>query len=194
MKKLKIAVLISGNGSNLQALINSCRPNVSPVEIVCVISNEASAYGLTRAKESGIRTFVAPYLSTKSKQENDQFVTYILNYFDVDLVCLAGFMKLFTNEFCERWKGNLINIHPSLLPKYKGLDVYQRALDDNETVSGCTIHYVTAKMDDGPIIAQYQVPINEGDTSEDLQKRILTMEHLIYPNVVYRIAHERGFG
>ncbi len=184
---LKVAVLISGGGTNLQSLIDAAGQPGAPFQIQQVISNKAGAYGLERAKEAGIETAIVDHKQFDGRQPfEDALMAEILP--GTNLVCLAGFMRLLTDHFVNKWLDRLINIHPSLLPSFKGLDTHQRAIDAGVRFGGCTIHFVRPAMDDGPIIAQAAVPILQGDTAEELARRVLTEEHRIYPLAVRLIA------
>jgi phosphoribosylglycinamide formyltransferase 1 len=189
--KLKLCVLISGRGSNLQSLIDACAGDDYPAEIALVVSNIDGVQGLERAKNAGIPTTVVNHKDFKSRESFDASMTETINRFDVDLLCLAGFMRILSDGFVEYWHDRMINIHPSLLPDFKGLDVQQRALDEGVDKSGCTVHYVRSEMDTGPIIVQAEVPIVGGDTASELAARILTKEHIIYPTAVKLIAEGR---
>jgi phosphoribosylglycinamide formyltransferase-1 len=189
MAKLKLAVLISGRGSNLQALIDACADSEFPAEIALVLSNKPTAYGLTRAAEAGIPVQSIDHKTFGSRQEFDAQMTKVMTEAGAELVCLAGFMRLLSDDFCTYWHNRMINIHPSLLPSFKGLDVHQAALDAGVKFSGCTVHYVRPEMDSGPIIAQAVVPILADDTADALASRILIEEHKIYPEAVRLIAN-----
>jgi len=191
MEKLKLAVLVSGRGSNLQALIDACSAPSFPAEIVLVISNKPDAHGLTRAEDAGIPTLCIDHKNYESRAEFDVQMTAAMTTFGTELVCLAGFMRLLSDEFCAHWHDRMINIHPSLLPSFKGLDVQQAALDAGVRFSGCTVHYVRPEMDSGPIIIQAAVPILADDTAASLAERILVEEHMIYPEAVRLIADGR---
>jgi phosphoribosylglycinamide formyltransferase-1 len=188
MAKLKLAVLISGRGSNLQALIDACKDTRFPAEIVLVISNNPDASGMSRAVTEGIPVLAINHRLFKSRAEFDEQMTMAMENSGVELVCLAGFMRLLSDQFCQHWHNRMINIHPSLLPSFKGLDVHQAALDAGVRFSGCTVHYVRPEMDSGPIIIQAAVPILPGDTADKLATRILAEEHRIYPEAVRLIA------
>ena len=188
MSKLRLAVLISGNGSNLQALIDACRMPDFPAEIVLVISNKADAYGLTRAKQAGIQALVVDHKAYASREAFDAALHEALVAQRVQLVCLAGFMRLLSPGFVEKWPRKMINIHPSLLPKFKGAHAIRDALAAGEEVTGCTVHYVVAEMDAGEIILQEQVAIHPGDTLDTLAERIHAAEHRIYVEAVRRLA------
>lgn len=191
MAKLKLAVLISGRGSNLAALIDACANPDFPAEIGLVISNKASAQGLARAHQAGIETQIFDHKAYASRAEFDINMTKAMEDCGTELVCLAGFMRLLSDEFCDHWKDRMINIHPSLLPSFKGLDVQQAAIDAGVRFSGCTVHYVRKEMDTGPIIVQAAVPVMQDDTADTLAKRILVEEHKIYPQAVRLIAEGR---
>lgn len=188
MKKLKVGVLISGRGTNLQALIDACAAPEFPATIALVISNVEDAYGLQRAEKAGVATQVIRHQSFDSRTDFDAAIDNALKKSGIELVCLAGFMRLLTADFVEAWRDRMINIHPSLLPAFKGLDTYQRALDAGVTIAGCTVHFVRVEMDDGPIIIQAAVPILPGDDSDRLAARILEKEHVAYPLALRLIA------
>lgn len=190
MKKLKVAVLISGRGSNLQALIDACRDPDYPVEIVLVISNRADAKGIDRAIEAGIPWAIVDSLRYSSNILFEEILNQELVIRGVELVVLAGFMKVLSRYFVEKWDQRMINIHPSLLPKYKGLNPYEQTLRNGDTISGVTVHWVTPKVDSGPIIGQLPVPVCAGDTVTTLADRILKAEHQLLPMVVQHIAHK----
>ncbi len=189
--KLKVAVLISGRGTNLQALIDACAKPGFPATITLVISNVEEAYGLQRAERAGIATQVIRHQAFDSRADFDRALDNALRKSGIELVCLAGFMRLLTAAFVDGWRDRMINVHPSLLPAFKGLDTYQRALDAGVTIAGCTVHFVRVEMDDGPIIAQVAVPILPGDDSERLAARILEKEHVVYPLALRLIAENK---
>jgi len=189
--KLALAVLISGRGSNLQALIDAGRDPAYPAEIKLVISNKAGALGLERAAEADIPTLVIDHKAFETRAAFDAEMTKAMEAAGVELVCLAGFMRLLSEEFVAHWLDRMINIHPSLLPAFKGLDVQQRAIDAGARFSGCTVHYVRHEMDTGPILAQAAVPIYADDDADALARRILEKEHVIYPLAVKWIAEGR---
>lgn len=184
MAKLKVGVLISGRGSNLAALIEAAKASDYPAEIGCVVSNREAAPGLAIAAAAGISTAVVSHRDHPDRESFDRAVSAELERHGVELVVLAGFMRIFSPWFPARWKDRLINIHPSLLPAFKGLNVQRQALDAGVRVSGCTAHLVTPDLDSGPIIAQAAVPVLPGDTEETLAARILRQEHRLYPLVV----------
>ena len=191
MAKLKLCVLISGRGSNLQSLIDACADETYPAEIALVVSNIDGVQGLQRAQNAGIPTTVVNHKEFKTRESFDATLTETISRFDVDLLCLAGFMRILTDGFVTHWQDKLINIHPSLLPDFKGLDVQQRAIDAGVDTSGCTVHFVRPDMDSGPIIVQAEVPVLEDDTASELAARILVKEHVIYPLAVKLIAEGR---
>jgi phosphoribosylglycinamide formyltransferase-1 len=188
--RARVAVLISGNGSNLQALLDACAAPDYPAQIVLVISNKPLAYGLTRAAQAGVPTRVIEHHAYDSRDAFDAALQASLVEYAAEYVCLAGFMRLLTPAFTQAWAGRMLNIHPSLLPAYKGLDTHRRVLADGETESGCTVHLVTPELDDGPIILQARVPVIAGDTPESLQQRIHLEEHRIYPLALRRLIED----
>ncbi|HEY2446664.1 MAG TPA: phosphoribosylglycinamide formyltransferase [Rhizomicrobium sp.] len=187
----KVGVLISGRGSNLQALIDACARPDSPAEIVCVISNVAKAEGLTRAERSGIPTQVIAHGGFALREEFDMELDAMLTRARVNIVCLAGFMRVLSDTFVEKWLGRVINIHPSLLPGFKGLDVHGRVLASGARISGCTVHFVVPELDSGPIIAQAAVPVLANDTEDALAARVLSAEHRLYPHALRLLAEGR---
>jgi phosphoribosylglycinamide formyltransferase-1 len=191
MAKLKLGVLISGRGSNLQALIDATADPSFPAQIALVISNRADAGGLARAEAAGIATKVIPHKEFASREAFDAALDSALRQAGVGLVCLAGFMRLLTAGFSQGWHDRLINIHPSLLPAFKGLDSHARALAAGVRFSGCTVHFVRPEMDAGPIILQAAVPVHDGDDEDALAARILEAEHKSYPLAVRLIAEDR---
>ena len=189
--RLKLGVLISGRGSNLQALINACGQSGFPAKIVLVISNVQAAKGLERAKSANIPYVVINHNKHSSRADFDAEMTKVLSSAKVELVCLAGFMRLLSRNFVEHWYNQLINIHPSLLPAFKGLHVQAKAIEAGAKFSGCTVHFVRHQMDEGPIIAQAAVPIHQNDSPGSLSKRILEQEHRLYPSVIRWFAEDR---
>ena len=184
MAKLKVGILISGRGSNMAALIKAASASDYPAEIACVISNKADAGGLKIAADAGIPTTVISHRGYPDRESFDREVSAALEKHGVGLVVLAGFLRIFSSWFPQHWAGRLINIHPSLLPSFKGLHVQQQAIDAGVRVSGCTAHFVIPDLDAGPIIAQAAVPVLQDDTEETLTARILRQEHRLYPTVV----------
>ena len=191
MAKLKTAVLISGRGSNLQALIDACAGKDFPAQIVLVLSNETDAHGLVRAHEAGLAAKVIDHRDFADRESFDAELTKALEASGADLVCLAGFMRLLTAGFVEHWMDRLINIHPSLLPAFRGLNTHARALESGVRFSGCTVHFVRPEMDDGPIIVQAAVPVMMGDDEDALAARVLEAEHRAYPLALRLIAEGR---
>lgn len=191
MSKLKLAVMISGRGSNLQALIDACATPGYPAEIILVLSNRPDAKGLDRAAQAGIPTKVIDHKNFTDRATFDAEMTAAMEAAGTDLVCLAGFMRLLSDEFVDHWRDRMINIHPSLLPAFKGLEVQDRVLARGARFAGCTVHYVRKEMDTGPIIVQAVVPVLAEDTPDDLAARILVREHEIYPLAVRLIAEGR---
>ena len=179
-KKIKVAVLISGNGTNLQALIDACIAPSYPAEIVLVISNTANAKGIVRAREAGITTRIIDHTNYSSREEFDTELSMTLSNSQCKLVCLAGFMRILSESFVNTWPNSILNIHPSLLPSFPGTKTHERALEAGGKVSGCTLHFVTAELDAGPIIGQAAVPVLENDTPKTLANRVLIEEHKLY--------------
>lgn len=190
--KKRVAILISGRGSNMQALIQAAKSPDYPAEIVGVFSNKADAPGLDFARAHGVPTLAISHRDFPSREAFDAAIDETLNGWNVDLVCLAGFMRIFSTGFAQKWTGRMLNIHPSLLPKFKGLHPHQQALDAGETVHGCTVHWVTAELDDGPTIAQAEVPILPGDTADSLAARTLVEEHRLYPAALALVARGKA--
>ncbi|GAA5134312.1 phosphoribosylglycinamide formyltransferase [Thalassotalea piscium] len=180
----RIVVLISGSGTNLQALIDACKTPSYPGEVVGVISNKADAYGLIRAQENSIATHAISHKDYDSRESYDQALIKQIDHLKPDLVVLAGFMRILTPKFVQHFSGKLLNIHPSLLPKYQGLNTHQRAIDAKDNEHGVSVHFVTEELDGGPVILQAKVPIFEGDTIDELASRVHDQEHRIYPLVV----------
>ena len=180
-RKSKIVVLISGNGSNLQSLLEGCHSKIINGEIVAVVSNNPDAFGLKRAKTFGVNTLVIDENNYKiEKKDFHEKVYEVVKQFKPDLVILAGYMKILTKSFISSFQDKIINIHPSLLPKYPGLNTHQRALNSKDEISGATVHFVTEKLDSGPIIIQGEVPIFPNDTEQSLRTRVLEIEHKIF--------------
>jgi len=191
MAKLKVGVLISGRGSNLAALIEAAKAPDYPAAIVCVVSNVATAAGLKIASDAGVPTAAISHRDFPDRESFDRAVSADLEKHGVELVALAGFMRIQSAWFPARWAGRIINIHPSLLPAFPGLHVQQQAIDAGVRVSGCTVHFVTPELDAGPIIAQAAVPVFAGDDADKLAARILCQEHRLYPEVVRWFAEGR---
>ena len=186
--RVRTAVLISGRGSNLKSLIAACAAKDFPAEIVLVISNVESAGGLAIAQGAGIATKVIPHKPSPSREAFDAAIDAALNEADVALVCEAGFMRIHSAWFAKRWEGRILNIHPSLLPKFPGVKVHEQVLAAGETESGATVHFLTAELDSGPIVAQANVPVFAGDTPETLAARVLEAEHALYPDALKLVA------
>ena len=191
MARLRVGVLISGRGSNLQALIEATSDPAYPAEIALVVANQPDAGGLQRARSVGIRTEIINHRAYNAKQGFEASIDAALRGAKVELVCLAGFMRILTPWFVERWRDRLINIHPSLLPAFKGLDTHERVLATGARFTGCTVHFVRPDVDDGPIVVQAAVPVMPGDTPDTLAARVLGAEHHCYPLAVRLIAEGR---
>lgn len=188
MTRKKVAVLISGRGSNMIALIEAAKAPDYPAEIVGVLSNRAAAPGLEYAASLGIATTSLAQSKFPMREMFEDTMTQVLESWEVDYVCLAGFMRILGEDFVNRWSGRMINIHPSLLPDYKGLHTHERALADGVAEHGCTVHFVTPGLDEGPAILQARVPVIDGDTPETLAARVLIEEHRIYPQALRMLA------
>ncbi len=193
MAKKRVAILISGRGSNMAALVKAAQADPAfPAEIVLVLSNRPEAPGLAFAAAQGIPTAVVPSNDYgKDRAAFDAAMQAELEKAGVEIICLAGFMRLLTPEFCESWSGRMINIHPALLPGFKGLDTHARALEEGVKLHGCTTHFVTPGMDEGPIILQAAVPVLDDDTEATLAVRVLAEEHRIYPETLRLLAADR---
>ena len=179
--KKKLVILISGSGSNLQAFIDATAAGTLEAEISCVICNKADAYGLQRAKNAGIETAVVSHKDFDSREAFDAVLAERIKSFNPDLVILAGFMRILTTGFVESFTGKLLNIHPSLLPKYTGLNTHQRAIDAGDDYAGVTVHFVTPELDGGPPIIQAEIAIAADDDAQSLAAKVLEKEHVIYP-------------
>lgn len=188
---MKLGILISGRGSNMQALVDSCADPDFPAEVALVISNRNDAGGLETARAAGVATKVIDHKAYDDRDSFEQDLHSALQDAGVDLVCLAGFMRLLNPDFVGRWRDRMINIHPSLLPAYKGLNTHERALEDGVKFIGCTVHFVRAEMDTGPIIAQAVLPVLPDDSPDSLADRVLLQEHVIYRAAVRAIAEKR---
>ena len=182
--KIKTAVFISGTGSNLKSLIKFSKIKKSPISIELIVSNNSKAKGLNYAKIYKIKKRV---LNFKNKNSSENKLLSILKTNNIEMICLAGFMKILSKNFIKRFKGKILNIHPSLLPKYKGLNTHERALYNKEKYSGCTVHFVNSKLDSGRIILQKKVKISKNDTKASLAKKILAQEHKIYPKAILKV-------
>lgn len=191
LAKKKIIVLISGNGSNLQSIIDACKLNLIYSEICLVISNKPDALGLKRAEKEKIPTITIDHKDFKTRDEfDDQLLQYISDH-DPDLIVLAGFMRILSKKFVKKLQGKLMNIHPSLLPKYKGLNTHERAIQNGDEKSGLSIHFVTEELDGGPIIYQKEVYIDKNESASSLSKKIMIEEHKAYPKVIKLFIEER---
>jgi phosphoribosylglycinamide formyltransferase-1 len=186
--KKRVAILISGRGSNMRSLVEASRAPGYPAEIVLVASNRPDAAGIAWAKAEGIAAIAMDHKHYESRAHFEHQLDGLLNASKVELVCLAGFMRLMTPAFVESWRDRMINIHPSLLPSFKGLHTHARALEAGVKIAGCTVHFVRAEMDEGPIIAQAAVPVLPGDDPDTLAARILAAEHQLYPAALALVA------
>ncbi len=180
----KLVILISGNGSNLQQFIDQIESGDLNAKIVAVISNRADAYGLERARQAGIPSITLDHTQFADRESFDRALAKEIDQYQPDLIILAGFMRILTEGFVEHFKDKLINIHPSLLPKYKGLHTHKRALQDKQSEHGASVHFVTAELDAGKVIVQGIVPVKANDTEETLANRVHQIEHIIYPKAV----------
>ncbi|UVJ46609.1 phosphoribosylglycinamide formyltransferase [Pseudomonas sp. LS1212] len=186
-----VVVLLSGTGSNLQALIDNLQAGDSPARIGAVISNRADAYGLQRARDAGIEARVLDHKGFEGREAFDAALMELIDGFNPKLVVLAGFMRILSADFVRHYQGRLLNIHPSLLPKYKGLHTHQRALEAGDHEHGCSVHFVTEELDGGPLVVQAVIPVELDDTPETLAQRVHTQEHQIYPLAVRWFAEGR---
>ncbi len=184
----RVVVFISGGGSNMVALAQACREPDFPAEVACVISDKPTAGGLAKAQGLGIPTLVFERKNYASKGEHEAAILAALGELAPDIICLAGYMRLISGEFIAPYEGRIINIHPSLLPLFPGLHTHQRAIDSGMKITGCTVHFVTEGMDEGPIIGQAAVPVVAGDTADSLAARVLTVEHKLYPLALRLLA------
>ena len=193
MTKKRVAVLISGRGSNMVALIEAARDQDYPAEIALVLSNRPDAAGLTRARDAGIATAVVDHCRFGDERETfERALDDELRKYRIELICLAGFMRLLTSWFIRRCRGRILNIHPALLPQFKGLHTHRRALDAGMKQHGATVHFVVEETDAGPIVLQQSVPVLESDTEETLAARVLGIEHRIYPEALRLVAEGRA--
>ena len=188
MRLIRTAVLISGRGSNLAALIEAARAPDYPAEIAVVISNRDESTGLEFARAAGIPARIIPHLDYATREAFDRAIDAALHGANISLVCAAGFMRIHSDWFVKRWEGRLLNIHPSLLPAFPGIGVHAQALKMAVKISGCTVHFVTSELDSGPIVAQAAVPVLPGDTPQTLAARVLTEEHKLYPQALKLLA------
>jgi len=187
---LPIVVLISGSGSNLQALIDGAEESL-PIEIKAVISNKADAFGLERARQAGIEAKTLDHKNYQDRESYDQAMIELIESYEPGLVVLAGFMRILTSAFVQNFCGRLVNIHPSLLPNYKGLHTHKRALEAGDQEHGASVHFVTEELDSGQVVLQAKVPVEPGDDEPTLAARVLSREHVIYPTVVKWFAERR---
>jgi phosphoribosylglycinamide formyltransferase-1 len=186
-----IVVLISGSGSNLQAILDACAAGFIAGRVSAVISNKAGVYGLERAADAGVKALVLDHKAYADRASYDQALITAIDAEKADLVVLAGFMRILTPEFVSHYQGRLLNIHPSLLPKYQGLNTHQRAIDAGDTEHGCSVHFVTAELDGGPVVLQAKVPVFEDDDAAAVAARVHEQEHRIYPLVVRWFCQDR---
>ena len=182
--KIKTAVFISGKGSNLKSLIKFSKTNNSPISIEFIVSNNSKAKGLNFAKKYKIKKKV---LNFKNKNLSENKLLSVLKVYNIEIICLAGFMKILSKNFIKKFKGKIFNIHPSLLPKYKGLNTHIRAINNKEKYSGCTVHFVNSRLDSGKIILQKKVKISKNETGTSLARKILAQEHKLYPKAILKV-------
>ena len=182
--KVKTAVFISGTGSNLKSLIKFSKTDRSPISVEFIVSNNSKARGLNFAKKYNIKKKI---INFKNKNLSESRLLSILKINNIEMICLAGFMKILSKNFIKKFKGKILNIHPSLLPKYKGLNTHRRALNNKEKYSGCTVHFVNAKLDSGKIILQKKVKISKNETEASLAKKVLAQEHKLYPEAILKV-------
>ena len=192
MNKKRVAILISGRGSNMMALVEAAVAPDFPAEIALVLSNRPDAAGLDWAASRGIRTASIDHKTYgKDREAFERAMQAVLQDNAIDLVCLAGFMRVLTPWFVAQWQGRMLNIHPALLPSYRGLHTHERALEDGVKIHGCTVHFVVPEMDAGPIILQAAVPVEDSDDADALAARVLTQEHRIYPQALALVAADK---
>ena len=184
INRIRTAVFISGTGSNLKSLVKFSKTKISPISINFIVSNNSKAKGLNYAKKFKIKKKV---LNFKNKKLSENKLLSILKKNNIEMICLAGFMKILSKNFIKKFKGKILNIHPSLLPKYKGLNTHERVLNNKEKYSGCTVHFVNSKLDSGKIILQKKVKITKNETNDSLAKKILVQEHKIYPRAILKV-------
>ena len=186
--QINTAVLISGRGSNLKALLEAARKQNYPARISLVISNEPNATGIMYAREAQVAVQILDHRPFSGREDFEEALHKILLEAEIELVCCAGFMRLFTSTFVNRWRNRLLNIHPSLLPAFRGLDVHKRVLESGVRITGCSVHFIRPAMDEGPIIAQAAIPVMPEDTPQSLSERLLKVEHQIYPHALALVA------
>jgi phosphoribosylglycinamide formyltransferase 1 len=192
MIRKRTSIFISGRGSNMSALIEAARKPDFPAEVVLVLSNRPDAAGLALAKSFGVATAAVDHKIYAGRDEFERSLQLLLDIHRIELICLAGFKRILSRTFIERWSGRVINIHPSLLPEFRGLDTHRRALEAGAKIHGCTVHFVEPELDAGPIIAQQAVAVMENDTPESLAARVLEKEHEIYPQALALVASGRA--
>ena len=192
MIKKNCAVFISGRGSNLEALIKEAENENFPIQIKLIISDNINANGLKFSETYNIESYLIDNSKFKNKDEFEKNLLNQLKIRNIELICLAGFMRILSSEFINSFSGPILNIHPSLLPKYKGLNTHQRALDNNDKIAGCTVHFVSEELDSGKIILQKSLNINENETAETLMKRVLKLEHQAYPEAIKQIFSQEN--
>ena len=192
MNRKRVAILISGRGSNMTALIEAAKDKTYPAEVVLVVSNRPDAEGLLVARANGIATEIVDHTAYgKDRAASERALQAVLEKYRIDIVCLAGFMRLLTAGFVGQWQRRILNIHPALLPAFKGLDTHRRAIEANAKVHGATVHFVVPEMDSGPIVVQGAVSVHRSDTEKDLATRVLKVEHQIYPLALRLLAERR---
>ncbi len=191
-KRMRTAILISGRGSNMVSLLEAAQASDYPARIDLVLSNRPEAGGIAKAKQSGIATSVVDHKAFSGREAFEQAMDDVLRAADIELVCLAGFMRVLTPGFVAGWEGRMLNIHPSLLPLFKGTQTHRQALEAGVRVHGCTVHFVVPELDSGPIVAQSCVPVHPGDTEAALAERVLVEEHRIYPRALADVAAGRA--
>ncbi|TRL32211.1 phosphoribosylglycinamide formyltransferase [Methylosinus sporium] len=187
-RRLRTAILISGRGSNMDALIEAARAPDFPAEIALVVSNRPDAAGLAKAKAAGVAVAAVDHKIYAGREEFERSLQIVLETHRIELLCLAGFMRLLTPWFIGQWRGHILNIHPALLPAFRGLHTHERALAEGVKIHGCTVHFVVPEMDEGPIVAQAAVAVLDSDTPESLGTRVLEQEHLLYPRALRLVA------
>lgn len=190
--KLKLVILISGRGSNMRSIVEAANNGAIPAQILAVISNRADAQGLEYAAKQGIATETLSHKDFETRNDFDAALHDLIAEYNPDLICLAGFMRILGADFVAKWPNKILNIHPSLLPAYKGLNTHARAIENGETQSGCTVHYVTPELDSGDIVIQKSVPVHTDDTPETLAARVLEQEHSAYPEAIAEIAGKQS--
>jgi phosphoribosylglycinamide formyltransferase-1 len=188
--KLSVLILISGRGSNMQAILDACKDDRFPAYVCAVISNVDGAGGLEKAEAQGVPVHTVASKGFADKSEFEEALLDVVRDYQPDLICLAGFMRILSEGFIRQWPDKILNIHPSLLPDYKGLDVYRRVLADKKSESGCSVHYVVPDVDAGPVLVQKRVPIQPDDTEDTLALRILAQEHVAYPEAIEHVAKQ----